>query len=88
VGDAPKIQERKPVIIAITRDSRVLWAGELITPGDLPRLVAGAIASSDDILIAGDDSAPYGAVAGLLCDLQGLGVVSVGLVFDGEKTSQ
>jgi biopolymer transport protein ExbD len=83
-GDAPRVSERAPLVVTVT-DSEILWAGRAISRDALPMLVARAIAESDDILIAGERSAPYGDVAELLDEMRGLGVESVGLAFDGEQ---
>jgi biopolymer transport protein ExbD len=83
-GEGARIEERGPVIVSVAKDSRVFWAGEPVAFGDLGRLAAEAIAASDDILIAGDSEAPYGAIAELLDSLRLFGVKSVGLMF-GEK---
>lgn len=86
-GDAPQIQERKPIVVTVTKDAGVLWAGEPITSDDLPRLVADAKVASEDIWIAGDSGVFYGAVAETLDGLRGLGVESVGLVFGNGNPS-
>ncbi|MDR1515919.1 MAG: biopolymer transporter ExbD [Synergistaceae bacterium] len=83
-GNAPRVGERTPVVVTVT-DGSILWAGEAVSRDALPMLVARAIAESDDILIAGEKSAPYGDVAELLDEMRVLGVESVGLAFDGEK---
>jgi biopolymer transport protein ExbD len=79
-SDAP---EGRPVVVTVTGGSRILWAGEEVSPESLPSLVSRAIAASDDILIAGDRDASYGDVAELLDRLRGLGIKSVGLAFEG-----
>jgi biopolymer transport protein ExbD len=84
-GDAPPVSERNPVVVTVTKDSGVLWAGEAVSPEDMPKLVGDALARSDDILIAGDRDAPYGNVAEVLGVLRNLGVDNVGLAFDGES---
>jgi biopolymer transport protein ExbD len=84
-GDASPISERNPVIVTVTRDAGILWAGEAISHEDMPRLVEDALARSDDILIAGDRDAPYGDVAKVLDELRNLGVANVGLAFEAEN---
>jgi biopolymer transport protein ExbD len=83
-GNAPPLRERSPVVVTVS-GSGILWAGEAVSREALPLLVANALAKSDDILIAGEKSAPYGDVAELLDEMRGLGVQSVGLAFEGEK---
>jgi biopolymer transport protein ExbD len=84
-GEAVPISERNPVIVTVTKDSGILWAGEAISPEDMPKFVEEALARSDDILIAGDRDAPYGGVAEILDRLRVLGVANVGLAFEGEN---
>ncbi|MDR1019886.1 MAG: biopolymer transporter ExbD [Synergistaceae bacterium] len=83
-GEAQRISERDPVVVTVTGGA-ILWAGEAVSRDSLPALVVKAIAESDDILIAGEKSAPYGDVADLLDEMRVLGVESVGLAFGGEK---
>ncbi|MDR3354727.1 MAG: biopolymer transporter ExbD [Synergistaceae bacterium] len=82
-GSAPPISDRSPVVVTVTNGSGLLWTGERISRDELPARVSEVIASSGDILIAGDRDAPYGDVAELLDELRGFGVKSVGLAFDG-----
>ena len=86
-GQAPQVQERKPIVVAVTKDARIFWGGELVASDDLPRLVADAKAASDDLLIAGDTGALYGAVAEVLDSLRNLGIESVGLLFGNDGPS-
>jgi biopolymer transport protein ExbD len=86
-GQASRAQDRKPVVITVTKDSRILWGGEPVAPGDLSRLAADAKAASDDLLIAGDIGALYGAVAEVLNNLRNLEIESVGLLFGNDKPS-
>lgn len=83
-GNVPPIRERSSIVVTVT-GSGILWAGETVTREALPELVAKALAKSDDILIAGEKSAPYGEVAELLDEMRELGVQSVGLAFGGKK---
>jgi biopolymer transport protein ExbD len=76
---------KSPIVLTIERDSSLLWAGEKISRPELERLVSEAIASSDDILVAGDKEARYGDVAELLNLLRELGVDDVALAFDGSR---
>lgn len=87
-GDAPRAAQRQPVMVSVAKDARIFWAGEPVTSADLPRVVSNALAASDDILIAGDRDAPYGAVAELLDELRALGVESVSLVFGGKNKTE
>jgi biopolymer transport protein ExbD len=84
-GNVPRAEDKRPVMVTVTKDARVFWAGEPVSPGSLAGLAGGAITAGDDIFISGDGEAPYGAVAELLDELRGLGVESVRLVFGGEK---
>ncbi|MDR1510866.1 MAG: biopolymer transporter ExbD [Synergistaceae bacterium] len=83
-GGPPPVSGVKPIVVTVTEDSKILWAGGEVTRSELPGLVGAARAKSEDILIAGDRSALYGDVAELLDDLRGLGVENVGMIF-GEK---
>ncbi|MDR2779872.1 MAG: biopolymer transporter ExbD [Synergistaceae bacterium] len=83
-GGPPPVRDSNPIVVTVTEDSRILWAGGEVTRSELPELVRGARAKSDDILIAGDRNAPYGGVAELLDELRGLGVENVGMLL-GEK---
>ncbi|MDR1482187.1 MAG: biopolymer transporter ExbD [Synergistaceae bacterium] len=82
-GDAEPMTQRNPIVVTVTMESALLWAGEPITRGDLPELVADALNRGEEILIAGDRRAPYGSVASVLDELRGLGVKSVSLAFEG-----
>ncbi|MDR1650463.1 MAG: biopolymer transporter ExbD [Synergistaceae bacterium] len=82
-GDAPPMSQRNPIVVTVTKERDILWAGEPVLPGDLSALVSEALAAGDEILLAGDRSAPYGAVASVLDRLRGLGVKSVSLAFEG-----
>ncbi|MDR2528075.1 MAG: biopolymer transporter ExbD [Synergistaceae bacterium] len=86
-GETPPAQERKPIVVTVTKDARIFWGGELIASSDLPRLTANAKVASDDILIAGDAGALYGAVAEVLDNLRNLGIESVGLLFGNDNPS-
>jgi biopolymer transport protein ExbD len=82
-GNAEPVAARNPIVVTVTGESGLLWAGEPVAPGELPGLVAEALDREDDILIAGDRKAPYGIVASLLNELRGLGIKSVSLAFEG-----
>jgi biopolymer transport protein ExbD len=82
-GDAPEISDRNPIVVTVTKDSGLLWAGDAISRDELRGRVASALTASEDILIAGDRDAPYGKVAELLDELRGLGVERAGLAFEG-----
>jgi biopolymer transport protein ExbD len=82
-GNAPPMTQRNPIVVTVTMESALLWAGEPVTRGALPGLVADALSNGDEILIAGDRRAPYGVVASVLDELRGLGVKSVSLAFEG-----
>lgn len=77
--------ERNPVVLTVAGDAKILWAGRETTRSELPSLVRGALERGDDILLAGDRSAPYGEVAELLAELRSLGVPSVGIAFQTEN---
>ena len=85
VGMPRSLSDKEPVVLTITKDSEILWAGERLSSGDLAPRVAAALAESDDILIAGDKDARYGDVAELLDLLRRSGVPSVGLAFESGK---
>lgn len=83
IGSPSRSSSGKQVVLTVEKDSSLLWAGEKISSGDLPPLVAKAVASSEDILVAGDRAARYGDVSELLNLLRELGVRDVALVFEG-----
>jgi biopolymer transport protein ExbD len=83
-GSPPPVSESSPIVVTVTEDSKILWAGGEVNRSELPGLVESARAKSEDILIAGDRDAPYGDVAELLDELRGLGVENVGMIL-GEK---
>jgi biopolymer transport protein ExbD len=84
-GDAPPLAHKNPIVVTVTKDARILWAGDETPPAGLPGLAAKALAASEDILIAGDRETPYGEVASLLDRLRNLGVESVGLAFEEDE---
>ena len=82
-GTPPALSDREPIVLTITKDSEILWAGEKLSSGDLVPRVSTAVAENLDILIAGDRDARYGDVAELMDLLRREGVPSVGLAFEG-----
>lgn len=82
-GMPPSLSDREPIVLTVTRDSEILWAGERMSRENLAPRVAVAVAENTSILIAGDRDARYGDVAELLELLRRQGVESVGLAFDG-----
>jgi biopolymer transport protein ExbD len=84
-GNVPRVDEKRPIMVSVTKDARVYWAGEPVTSADLPRVVRDALSAGDDVLIAGDSEVPYGTVAELLDRLRVLGLESVNLVFEGNR---
>lgn len=84
-GDAVPAAQADPIVVTIDRDSRLYWAGEIVTEDDIPRLAEKAAASGEEILIAGDREARYGDVVHILETLRGLGIEKVGLALEGEK---
>lgn len=84
IGDnPPPISDRNPIVLTVTKEKELLWAGESIASADLAERVRAARARSEDILIAGDREASYGVVASLLDRLRALGVESVSLALEG-----
>lgn len=79
---APLLSSKEFIVLTVTKNSEILWAGERLLSGDLARRVA-ALPPSADILLAGDRDARYGDVAELLNHLRRYGVPSVGLAFEG-----
>jgi biopolymer transport protein ExbD len=84
-GTPPPLPEKEQIVLTVTKGAEVLWAGERLLSGDLPRRVAVALAESADILLAGDRDARYGDVAELMDQLRRYGVPNVGLAFEGGK---
>ena len=82
-GGPPPLSDKQPIVLTITKDSEILWAGEKLSNNDLIPRVAAAVAENSDILIAGDRDARYGNVAELMDLLRRHGVLSVGLAFEG-----
>ena len=84
-GTPPPLPDRKQIVLTITKDSEILWAGISISSADILSHVAEALLESADILLAGDKDARYGDVAELMDLLRLNGVPSVGLAFEGGK---
>ncbi|MDR1378226.1 MAG: biopolymer transporter ExbD [Synergistaceae bacterium] len=82
-GTPPPLSDREQIVLTITKDSEILWAGERLASEDLAQRVMAALAESADILLAGDRDARYGNVAELMDQLRRQGVPSVGLAFEG-----
>lgn len=78
-GSGQPVEGPPPVVVAVDASAAVTWEG---VPVSLDELGARARTTSADILVAGDEGAPYGAVAAVLDALRGAGVASVGLAFD------
>ena len=84
-GTPPPLPDRKQIVLTITKDSEILWAGKSVSSSDILSRVAEALLESADILLAGDKDARYGDVAELMDLLRQSGVPSVGLAFEGGK---
>ena len=82
-GTPPPLSDKQPIVLTVTKDSEILWAGEKLSYAELGFRVSEALAEDSDILIAGDVEARYGDVAELMDLLRREGVVSVGLAFEG-----
>lgn len=82
-GDPPPAAEKNPIVLSVTKDAELIWAGERIGREQIPERVAAALARSEDILVAGDKEARYGDVAELLDEMRRLGVTDVGIAFEG-----
>jgi biopolymer transport protein ExbD len=82
-GTPPPFSDKEQIVVTVTKDSEILWAGERLSSGDLAPRVAAALAESADILLAGDRDARYGDVAELMDQLRSQGVQAVGLAFEG-----
>jgi biopolymer transport protein ExbD len=80
-GEGEAGEGKSPIVVTLTRDGSVFWDGRPAVSGDFPRL-AGKIAASADILLAGDRGVSYGAVAELLGVLKDAGIERVGLALE------
>ena len=80
-GTPPPLSDKRQIVLTITKNSEVLWAGKSVSSADLLLRVEEALLESADILLAGDKDARYGDVAELMDLLRQSGVPSVGLAF-------
>jgi biopolymer transport protein ExbD len=84
-GTPPSLSDGEQIVLTVTRDLEILWAGEKISSSDLASRAAEAVAQNADILVAGDEDARYGDVAEILDILRAGQVKNVGLAFKGGK---
>ena len=84
-GDPPPMAEKNPIVLTVTKDGELLWAGEKISRDRVAALALEARAKSEDLLVAGDRDARYGDVAELLEELRRAGIENVGIAFEGRS---
>ena len=82
-GEGTPPREGRTLLVSVRADGTILWDGVPAASVDVPVLAARAMAESRDVLLAGDRTAPYGAVAELLELLRGEGVDSASLALQG-----
>lgn len=82
-GEGTPPREGRTLLVSVRADGTVLWDGGPAASVDVPVLAARAMAESRDVLLAGDRTAPYGAVAELLELLRREGLDSAGLALQG-----
>ena len=88
MGTPPPLPDKKQIVLTITKNSEILWAGKTISSADLFLHVEEALLESADILIAGDKDARYGDVAELMDMLRQSGVPSVGLAYGSDGNNK
>ena len=71
---------RESAVIAVTRSGDVVIDGAVVVPERMPETLDILRKRTDDVLVKGDASAPYGVVASLLDLLRRRGFSSAGLV--------
>ncbi len=82
-GEGTPPREGRTLLVSVRADGTVLWDGVPAASVDVPVLAARAMAESRDVLLAGDRTAPYGAVAELLELLRREGLDSASLALQG-----
>lgn len=82
-GTPPPIDRDDPIVVTVTRTGELLWAGDAVTRVELAARAREAAASSEDVLVAGDREASFGAVAEILDELRRAGLSEAGLAFEG-----
>ncbi len=79
-GEGEASEMKNTLTLTVEKDGAIFWNGLRITQEELPELARGA--GDKDILIAGDENAPYGRVAEVLSILRKVGVTSAGLLME------
>lgn len=80
-GDGDPSEARGAVVLTITKEGRIYWEGLEISR---PKLAAAVrMNRGREILVAGDEGVPYGAVASILSLLRDEGASSAGLLLSG-----
>ncbi len=82
-GEGTPPREGRTLLVSVRADGTILWDGVPAASVDVPVLAARAMAESRDVLLAGDRTAPYGAVAELLELLRREGLDSASLALQG-----
>ena len=82
-GEGTPPREGRTLLVSVRADGTILWDGVPAASVDVPVLAARAMAESRDVLLAGDRTAPYGAVAELLELLRREGLASASLALPG-----
>ena len=76
------------VILTVEEDGKLLWDGKSVSLSEL-RALARSVSNiqktpKKEVLVAGDKKASYGAVAEILSILKEEGIISAGLMMQGE----
>ena len=83
-GDAIR-QERTALMVTVRRDGSLLWGETAVDREELAARARDAASREEDVLVAGEHEAPYGAVAGVLDLLRRSGVESASLAMQGSR---
>lgn len=82
-GSSPQV---KSTLVSVAADGKVFWESEPISLDAVIQKATHLRPDQGMLLIAADESRPYGEIAGLLERLRAAGVSSVSLALKGNKT--
>lgn len=82
-GETETSEIKNALTVTVEKDGTIFWEGIKVTKEEIPKLVRESRVR--EIIIAGDENAPYGRVAEVLSILRGEGVASAGLLMGSEN---
>jgi biopolymer transport protein TolR len=83
VQNAPINEEKEPISISIKSSGNIFLQSQKIKRSELPsrlKAIKSARKGAVSVLLNADKSVDYGVVMGVMSELQGAGIVDVGLV--------